>query len=301
MFDIKRFLQEQGLDHTEGGKWSHRGWVQVPCPLCTGHSGYHGGFNLQHGYYHCYRCGWSPLDKILMAITKANKSTVQGWLKAYDIPASGAHTAHTAKSWPRAGQGKLTLPAGLQPCGLKHLGYLQSRGFRPLEIEREWHLQGTGHVGGYKFRIFAPIYLDGVMVSYQCRDITGKQSPPYKSCPTDYEIYHHKHTLYGIDKVVDKMAIIVEGIMDVWKLGPGAVATFGTGFTPEQVRLSSQRLDNIFIMFDQEEEAGRQGEKLANQLEGLGKQVTILDNYGAPDPALLEDIEAEYIMKWLKR
>ena len=49
MFDAIGFLETYGIKHARRGKHARPGWVQIECPLCTGHSGMHGGFNLSRG------------------------------------------------------------------------------------------------------------------------------------------------------------------------------------------------------------------------------------------------------------
>jgi hypothetical protein len=48
----------------------------------------------------------------------------------------------------------------------------------------------------------------------------------------NYEI--SKETLYNLDNAKDGTAIVVEGPIDVWRIGDGAVATFGVIYTQKQ-------------------------------------------------------------------
>lgn len=282
MLDIKAILDKYGISYATRGKWARPGWVQVHCPFCTGHEGWHGGINVQHLYYHCWRCRWHPLDQALSHILDVSWREARDLLKAHT-------TGHTEVRHPGMSPAptKVRLPIG-GPWSRVY-DYLEGRGFNPYHTINQWDLK-PGHPGSpYKLRIIAPIYMDGRLVSYQGRDMLGRE-PKYKACPTAEEIYHHKYTMYGIDEATEKKpllggaVVVVEGITDVWRLGAGAVATFGTGFTQQQVRLLANRFDKHFVWFDNEPEAQRQADKLAQQLCGLGKEAMVVLS-DKPDPA----------------
>ena len=49
--DVLRLYQDYGVDHlTEGHKHCRDGWVNTPCPFCSGNDGYHLGWNLYDNY-----------------------------------------------------------------------------------------------------------------------------------------------------------------------------------------------------------------------------------------------------------
>ena len=99
-------------------------------------------------------------------------------------------------------------------------------------------------------------------------DITGRQTLRYKACPIEQEVIHHKHVTYGIDLVPRKTCVIVEGITDVWRLGPGAVALFGTEWTPEQLLFLAKRMKTAHVLFDAD--STDKGGKLLSELTALG-------------------------------
>ena len=73
-----------------------------------------------------------------------------------------------------------------------------------------------------------------------------------------------------MDKALGHSVVIVEGITDVWRLGPGAVATFGIEWTNEQALLL-KNFARVFVMYDfEEEQAEEQAYKLGVTLSGLG-------------------------------
>lgn len=113
------------------------------------------------------------------------------------------------------------------------------------------------------WRIYIPILWKGRRVSWTSRAI-GNVSQRYYSASADQEEINHKHLVYGMDFCRSSI-VIVEGPADVWAIGPGAGALFGTAFTPAQIR----KLIDIpyrYICFDSSPDAQREATKLAEAL-----------------------------------
>ena len=195
---------------------------------------------------------------------------------------------------------KCILPAGTGPLEDRHKKYLIGRGYDPEELEEIWDIRGTGPVGRYKFRIIAPIYLDGELVSYQGRDITDKSPLRYKACAQEDEVIDHKEIVYGLDLLEGDTAVIVEGLFDTWRMGPGALATFGTSFTLSQALLISRSVKRAFLLYDSERAAQIEAEKMANMLVAfkVETEILIMEKQGI-DPGDLSPKEAREIMKEL--
>lgn len=194
---------------------------------------------------------------------------------------------------------RVDFPLGTVELQPKHRDYLIGRNFDPDLLERIYGLKGTGPLGDYKFRIIAPVILDGKMVSYQGRDVTGKSDLRYKACPLDLEVIHHKHTLYGVDLVKGGSVVVVEGITDVWRLGPGAVATFGTGFTKQQANMIMQKFKRVYLLFDPEPKAQQVAEELSWVLSNVGVESYIIDLGSGTDPGDMKQDDADNLMKEL--
>lgn len=264
-----------------GHKHQRKGWVNVECPFCQGDPGYHFGYNIAKGYFVCYRCGWHPIEKALLGIIPSlEKSKIKGLildsrgdlLESLSLPYSEIVRPDEVK-----------FPSGTGPMTDRHKKYISSRNFDPDKLERIWGLLGTGHTGDYKFRVIAPIYFNGQLVSYQGRDITEKQQAKYKGCREEKEVISHKHIFYGWDQVPSntRTCIVVEGITGVWRLGPGALASFGVEYTLSQIRLLAQRFDRIWTLFDPDE-AGDRAERFCNDLivrGGEAEQLEISDKF----------------------
>lgn len=287
-FDALTFLQTYGVDHTDRGKHGRTGWVQIECPWCVGKQGYYGGFNLSKGYFVCWRCKWHPLADTLALLLNITRRQARDLITKYQTHAGDYQGREDEEFVPAQ---KCKLPGGdLQE---PHRQYLIKRGFDPEDISITWRIRGTDHKGPWKWRIVAPIHLDGRLVSFQTRDITNKQVLRYKACPKDNEVTQHQHTLYGIDLATSDKVLVVEGIFDAWRIGPGCVATFGSSWTMPQVKMLC-RFEEIGIVYDPEEEAQIQAERLAFLLEGLGKRVSLYD-IDAADPAEMSEEEVDQL------
>lgn len=129
----------------------------------------------------------------------------------------------------------------------------------------------------YSLRIIIPVKDEtGRIVSFQGRDITGDEHRMrYEACPKDKAVMNYKHLVYGADLAWNRDSVVaVEGVFDAWKLGPGAVATFGTGMTKEQLLMLSH-WKHVTFLFDPEPEAQKHAEEYAREVAMYGSDVDI--------------------------
>jgi hypothetical protein len=279
------------------GKHSGVGWLQVICPFCSGKFGYYGGFNLKNDYYNCWRCGYHNFNNVLAQLLELKYYEIETLLKDYET-----HQIITQKRTKiKKKIEKVELPINSKYPIKRHFDYLLKRGFDDIEkLINEWNILGTDHLSDYRNRLVFPIIFENKIVSFQTRDIIGKSDLKYIACPEDKEIIHHKHLLYGLDKIENK-CIILEGIFDVLKFGIGAVSTFGTGFKKEQVDLLiNKNINEIYILFDKEEQAQIQAEKLALGLKPFVDHVEILSlNINKNDVGDMSLVEIKELRKLL--
>lgn len=283
---------------TSGSKHTMPGWVNIHCPFCTGPKDFHLGFHEQREYTNCWRCGWHGLDHTIANITNQNIYEAKRVITQYrtgrpiQIKDVEAHEIHRPN--------KVKLPGG--ELEKVHLNFLKSRGFGVESIQwlvDTYKIKGTGPVGPYSHRIIAPIYFDNNLVSYQGRDYTNQSNLKYKACPKKDEVMEHQNCLYGMDLAMyTNFVVVVEGIFDVWKLGPGAVATFGTSFTWNQVKLLSERWKNRIILYDKDAE--KKSIELGNTLSSLGGNTMVATLDAITDPGEFTIKEAQKIMKGIK-
>jgi transposase-like protein len=291
-FDAISFLTEHAIEFWETGKNTSVGWVSLQCPLCSDNSN-HGGIELKTGRYSCFRCGTHWLVKIIAKLTNTNFSKAKKILNKYS--SDNKYIIKTEQNDHKY-INKIKFPSGTQQLTERAKSYLIKRKFDPEYLAREWGLMSTGNTGEYKFCILAPIYLNHELISYQCRDITGRAKTPYRPCHIDQSVYNFEYSLYGIDKAKNRKCVVVEGITDVWRLGPGAVATFGIKFTSKQVTLLVKNFDHISILFDPEMDAQNQADKLYHLLRGYDIDTNVF-TLESGDPGSLSDYEARKIMK----
>jgi hypothetical protein len=288
MFDFKSFVATYGVETAPTGhKHTRENWIQIPCPFCTGNPGWHLGYNLIGGFFNCWRCGWHPNLEVVQYLSGT------GWTKAKAILSEFETGSTPLPSTKRRIASPLSLPTGTGPLMPKHMRYLHKRGFDPDSVAQIWELQATGPIGKYKHRIIAPIYLNNYLISYQGRDWTEKSGLRYKACETDKEIVAHQEVLYGIDLAVHHKAILVEGITDAWRFGPGAVACFGIETKKSQILLLMERFTEVYIMFDDDPQATDRAEEIAADLSMAGLYTEICLIEGDPGD-LSQDVADQY-------
>ena len=295
LFDAVAFFQAYGIHFlTEGHKHTKEGWANTVCPFCSGNPGFHLGVHIESGAWKCWRCGTHSTWKVLMALLGNDRKAVRDVRERF----KGRPSARYEDERKRKNRyGNLQLPPGTGELTERHRQYLRKRGYRVGELRELWDFQGIGPVGPFKHRILIPIKQDGRTVSYTTRDITGQSPTKYLSCKIEEEVVHHKELLYGMDLLPYRTGLIVEGPLDVAKLGPGALATFGIEFTPSQVVVAAAMLDKAFILYDPERQAQSQAEKLGNQLSLFNVDVEILiPGKDDPDPGDMPQDEARSLM-----
>jgi hypothetical protein len=298
--DILKLYQDYQIPKWTEGKNVSAGWVNVQCPFC-GDDSNHLGFNLQDEYFKCWKCGWHPIKKTLSRLLGISEDEIFKLIIKY-----GGHSKRVRSPEPniRIGVKKYKHPGNVKDLEPRHRRYLTERLFDPDQLVRDWHILGTGPVSlldkiNYSHRVLAPIYWDGREVSFQSRDITDKHRLKYLTCPKEREIIHHKNIVYGWQPDWYEKAIVVEGITDVWRLGSIAVATFGIEFTSIQAHVIASNFEQVGILFDYEDQAQAQAEKLMAELKFRKVKCLILPIEN--DPASMKQDDADYLVKQFKR
>ena len=293
--DILQLYQDYKVQYqTEGHKHCRPGWVNTECPFCTGNTGLHLGATLDGSHFYCWRCGWHPMQEVIASLLSISKNKATQVIKEYE----GIITT-TYQPRPKIRVKTHRLPSGVAPLLQQHTTYLEQRGFDSSRITREWGLLGTGPIStldniNYRHRIIAPILWKGKQVTFQARDITGKHPLKYLACPKERELLHHKHILYGKQEKWKDTGICVEGITDVWRLGPLAFCTFGIEFTSYQVRIIAKQFTRVAVVFDDEVQAKKQARKLVAELGFRGVDAFQINIQG--DPGSMRDDDALHLI-----
>ena len=81
--------------------------------------------------------------------------------------------------------------------------------------------------------MFIPFHYQGEVVSWLTRSI-GDKGQRYISASEGEESMDHKGLLYGANHC-GHACVVVEGPLDAWAIGPGAVALCGTGYSRAQL------------------------------------------------------------------
>jgi hypothetical protein len=293
MFDAKKFLDDYNIPYDTKGKNCSPGYINIQCPMCDDRSN-HGGFNINQEFYNCWKCKTYSLGTVIKELLDISWPQVNLIIDEYTNNYSTVVKKVITKK-----PIKVFLPKGvIHPLPKRHKKYLRKRNFDPYRIEKEFDLYGTELLGSYCLRIIAPIYYGGKLISYQARDITGKQKLRYKTCEKDKEIIFHKDILYNQDNCKSR-AVIVEGITDVWRLGKGACATFGTGWRQSQLLEMIKLFNHIFILYDKGVEAQKQAEKLGGAFSSFHNKTAEIIMLDYDDPASMPQNEANYLIKEL--
>lgn len=295
--DFQSLCDDYGIQYwTSGWKFCTRGWIQVECPFCEGSTGPHLGFNTFKHFFKCWRCGWHSTPKVLVTLIGGSYADLEGIRARYRVKGS-----LVLSDLPGRTDTLCQLPKGHTKLKKPHRKFLKGRGFAdPKELAATWGLRATGEFGDYKFRIIAPVFFEGKLATFQGRDWTNKQELKYKACRKDGEAIEHQSLLYGWSQLPSlRKAIVCEGIIDVWKIGPGAVGTWGIDFSQSQVRLLSN-IDERFILFDSgESQAWKQAKKLARVLRKYPGRTVLVDLETGGDPGDLSEESARKVRQEL--
>jgi hypothetical protein len=130
--------------------------------------------------------------------------------------------------------------------------YVESRGFDPAELT---HWYRAGYSGGegrrvWERRLVAPVYCQDEEVGWSARAIPGHTrltaERPERNWPWREGKYVNARGfpkslfVYNLDvagRLPDTVVAVAEGVTDVWRIGPWAVALFGKTLSDAQCRL----------------------------------------------------------------
>jgi len=155
------------------------------------------------------------------------------------------------------------LPEGVTPLAeLAHdhpaVEYIVERGLDPAELSRLYRV-GYCERADPKFplverRLIAPVETAGRLVGWQARFV-GERN--WKACPVpkyyDMPGMVKRLALYNLDQAKKyPMAVLVEGVTDVWAVGPHAVALLGKSISYHQcwMLLNSFQDRPLVVMLD---------------------------------------------------
>ncbi len=273
--NIQQLLDDHHIPFKRAG--DHRnvreGWIGLDCPQC-GHRSekFHLGINLENLYANCWKCGAVNLISVLSGLADKSYREIQHILGDQILHRRKTETSHT---------GRLRLPGGRCDLMPVHLRYLERRGLNGPLLARVWGLQGIG-IDGWElaWRIFIPIHQKGEVVSWTTRSVGQRGASKYITAKFEDSSVPIKDVLFGVDYARNAI-IICEGPFDVFKIGPGAVATLGTSYSNDQMYAIS-KFPVRAVCFDNEPAAQKRARKLCNKLASVaGRTENVVCKTGA--------------------
>lgn len=258
--NISDVLTQLNVPWIPSGSHQHvrEGWVGTDCPRCTPNAKHWRlGFSLNGRGASCWQCGKQNVFEMLCELSNAPKNRVVELLKSISVGRRiEKQKTHHQMRYPK-GVGRLLRP---------HIEYLKQRGFDPDEIQSVWGVKGIGFQSRLPWRLFLPVTLNHVEVSWTTRQLHNEGTRYISAKPEEEEV-PLKTLLYGED-FVQHAIVVVEGPTDVWRIGKGCVCTFGTAYTQAQVNRISKYPTRV-ICFDAEPAAQSQAIKLCRELQAL--------------------------------
>lgn len=253
------FLRDRGIRLWNAGEHHHvtSQYVGFDCPFCSPNSGrVRAGYHLTKNFVSCWTCGGHSVGATLAELTGL---PAKECLRILDPFISGPTITETTR-------GRLHIPKGVVPLLPPHIKYLKGRGFDPEALSQTWKIGAIGNHVRYPWRIFIPIELRGETVSWTTRTIS--QDPlvvRYRSAQAEEEKISAKAILYGQDLIPGHSVIVHEGPTDVWRTGPGSVATLGMNVSVAQIRKIAS-FPNRVVCFDSEPKAQQRATQLCREL-----------------------------------
>ena len=294
MFDIVSFGKEYGFRTATEHQKSTRGWVQIEhCPSCNSHN-YRLGFNPKSRIFHCWKCRILPFWETLLDLSGLTNAELKNVIWKF-----GKDVEYDEEKAVRKNAHKVVPPPNVRSMDAWHRTYLEGRGYNPDELAFLYKIQGTAHdtIPFWKNRIIIPIYAGGKLVSMQGRAIFENQTPKYFNLPIEDSVVDLKETLYGMYYVIGDKVLVVEGVFDMWRMGFGTVATYGTSYTDAQIKLLL-RYKRIFLLYDLDsEEAVESGRRLVNVLKAHGRKAMAINIAFKGDPGDFNQDQVNYIYR----
>lgn len=133
--------------------------------------------------------------------------------------------------------------------------------FDPLALERDYGIAYAEHVPARnrgamaQGRLVIPVVHGGVMVGWQAR-YPGELDWKASGVPKYLTYFMKSLAVYGIDSLDAAPAgVMVEGVTDVWRYGPGAFCGFGKSLSAAQAELVAARLKDrpLVLVPDQDD------------------------------------------------
>ena len=290
-----RIFNENGITFWTSGKNVSEGSINVQCPFCNDHSN-HCGIFKDTLIYHCWRCEATGqiatlLEKLLnisyrdcvRLIQSSNLDFKTNILDQINQRIIGSETYEDNDIEVT----EIALPKFAELISYSTKSLLLNSYLKRRKISLDTLIRYNCRiceVGPYMHRMIIPVYYGGQIVSYQGADLTGKADIKYMTAPNDINNY-----LYNFDNVAETM-ILVEGVLDAWRLEDNVCASFGTSLTNVQRDLIEAKKPNTLI-FCWDSDAYWKAKKQAKYFELTIKNVKVIKLPTGEDPDSLGKLE----------
>lgn len=305
-FDVQGYLNDHHIKYWDRGKNISAGWIGIQCLWCDDHSN-HLGINLSKKSINCHRCPITgTIIKIVMKISRVDYETACSIIRNYSSPGAIRSKTYSelldqqrksnqdAENKPKV-QDLIKHYTFTKKMQKFHRDFLIYRRYDPEEILKKYNLFFGRPIGDYALRIIIPVTHQRRIVSFVARDATMKSNTPYANCPNEIAHMDIKETLYGLDECEGDTALVVEGILDKWRIGKNTVATYGEKYTTSQVELL-RRFRRVFVLYDAEFNAQTNAQNLCNDLNAYVSEVIRLELQSG-DPDKLSDNDVKHLRK----
>ena len=259
--DITNVLEKIGTPYVNGpAKNIAPDAVGIRCPYCPDDPSNHCGIFEGPANFSCWRCRESgPFIKLLRKLTGESEEYCKSLVGESDtnfqrdsenIVKDLLNDEKTETKKPKRQFDGLPSNTELidESTNFPLLdSYLKKRGLiRKTIID---HCCGICRYGKHMNRLIIPVIYNCKVVSYQAADMTGWADLKYDTAPGGINQY-----LYNYDNIKQfGRIIIVEGVLDAWRAGDDAVATFGTHVTERQFHLIlDKHPSELVFLWDQD-------------------------------------------------
>jgi len=231
--------------------------VNVQCPFCSDPSN-HCGIFQDTMVFHCWRCNSKgPFERLLSKLTGFTVEECKRVIEDFDITFRESTLEQIIEILnseeeedERPSIKKVELPKLFEEVTERTNFPLLFKYLHRRKVNLSTVIEagcGICRAGPYMNRLIIPVFYEGEPVAYQAADMTGMAQVKYVTGPPGVKI---NNFLYNYDKI-DKRMIVTEGVLDAWRVGKDAVATFGTHFTEQQKQLILEKqLDELILLWD---------------------------------------------------
>lgn len=310
--DVIGYLDFAGIDYKPDGKNVGPNDVNVDCPWCGADK--HLGIHKKAGWLNCWVCDLEILKSTLARLSMKSNYTYKPRFMDYvaemeDITRWQAKellkdytnrtTLAPVNTWEPVDKVKLPVytfsfddpenpfvdtDSHVWHCRDWAYNYLSGRGFGVNHIQRyglkftsEWASKGEEATAN---RIIIPVYYKKELISWLGRDYTGHPGRSrYHNNPADKARIRMSQVLYNVDNFVAKghtHARLVEGALDVWRLGSSSLALLRSKLSRKQLLLLVKMgVQTISVILDRD--AYGRAEKACQELSGHIRRIKLVD------------------------